>query len=107
MAYSYMEDALMDCLLIGAVFSACGGWGCLVPVSQLRLPLFNWSFMSQNSQLAWVQMLVILAHVRQRLDDDCYLFPAHKRPVISIQHPTKKFFAQTPLTVLVMNKIPK
>ncbi|KAJ9080913.1 hypothetical protein DSO57_1019882 [Entomophthora muscae] len=84
-----MEDALMDCLLIGAVFSACGGWGCLVPVSQLCLPLCNWTSMLRNLQLAWAQLLVILAHVRQRFDDDCYLFPAHKRPVVSIQRPTK------------------
>ncbi|KAJ9089040.1 hypothetical protein DSO57_1016980 [Entomophthora muscae] len=45
--------------------------------------------MSRNSQLAWAQMLVILAHVRQRLDDNHYLFPAHKRPVVNIQRPTK------------------
>ncbi|KAJ9085601.1 hypothetical protein DSO57_1012399 [Entomophthora muscae] len=84
-----MEDTLMDCLLIGAAFSACGGWGCLVPVSQLCLPLCNWTSMLQNSQLAWSQMLVILAHVRKRLDDNHYLFPAHERPVVNIQHPTK------------------
>ncbi|KAJ9059562.1 hypothetical protein DSO57_1001104 [Entomophthora muscae] len=89
MTYSYIEDALMDCLSIGAAFSACSGWGCLVPVSQLFLLLCNQSSMFQNSQLAWVQMLMILTHVRQRLDDNCYLFPAHKRPVISIQCPTK------------------
>ncbi|KAJ9089188.1 hypothetical protein DSO57_1015515 [Entomophthora muscae] len=84
-----MEDALMDCLSIRAVFSACGDWGCLVPVSQLCLPLCNWTSMLQNSQLAWAQMLVILAHVRQRFDDNCYLFPAHEHTVISIQYPTK------------------
>ncbi|KAJ9084727.1 hypothetical protein DSO57_1021231 [Entomophthora muscae] len=84
-----MEDALMDCLSIGAALSACDGWGCLVPVSQLCLPLCNWTSMLRNSQLAWSQMLVILAHVRQRLDDNWYLFPAHKRPVVNIQRPTK------------------
>ncbi|KAJ9088656.1 hypothetical protein DSO57_1020987 [Entomophthora muscae] len=89
MAYSYMEDTLIDCLSIGAAFSDHGGWGCLVPVIQLCLPLCNWSSMLQNSQLAWAQMLVILAHVRQRLEDYHYLFPAHECPVISIQHPTK------------------
>ncbi|KAJ9069267.1 hypothetical protein DSO57_1020079 [Entomophthora muscae] len=89
MAYSYIEDTLMDCLLIGAVFTACGGWGHLVPVSQLCLPLCNWSFESWNSQLAWTQMLMILAYVCQRLDDNQYLFPAHKRPLVSIWRPNK------------------
>ncbi|KAJ9049789.1 hypothetical protein DSO57_1020861 [Entomophthora muscae] len=84
-----MEDALMDCLSIDAVFSAHGGWGCLVPVSQLCLLLCNWTSMLQNSQLAWAQMLVILAHVFQRLNDDWYLFPAHKLPVVNIQRPAK------------------
>ncbi|KAJ9075210.1 hypothetical protein DSO57_1039774 [Entomophthora muscae] len=70
LSYSYMEDTLMDCLLIGAAFSACGGWGCLVPVSQLCLLLCNWTSMLQNSQLAWSQMLVILVHMRQHLDDN-------------------------------------
>ncbi|KAJ9065697.1 hypothetical protein DSO57_1016928 [Entomophthora muscae] len=84
-----MEEALMDCLSIGAAFSACGGWGLLVPMSQLRLPLCNWTSMSQNSQLAWSQMLVILVHVHQRLDNNCYLLPAHKRPVVNLQRPTK------------------
>ncbi|KAJ9076294.1 hypothetical protein DSO57_1027704 [Entomophthora muscae] len=91
-----MEDALMDCLSIGAVFSACGGWGCLVSVSQLRLPLCNWTSMLRNSQLAWAQMLVILAHMHQLLDDACYLFPAHKRPVVSIQCPTKHAHCSDP-----------
>ncbi|KAJ9059534.1 hypothetical protein DSO57_1001603 [Entomophthora muscae] len=91
-----MEDALMDCLLIGAAFSACGGWGCLVPVSQLRLPLCNWTSMLQNSQLAWSQMLVILVHVHQRLNDNHYLFPAHKRPVANIQLPTKHSYCSDP-----------
>ncbi|KAJ9067909.1 hypothetical protein DSO57_1034131 [Entomophthora muscae] len=45
--------------------------------------------MSQNSQLAWAQMLVILAHVCQRLNNNWYLLPVHERPVISIQHPAK------------------
>ncbi|KAJ9089116.1 hypothetical protein DSO57_1016212 [Entomophthora muscae] len=45
--------------------------------------------MLQNSQLAWSQMLVILAHVCQHLNNNCYLLPAHKRPVVNIQHPAK------------------
>ncbi|KAJ9059584.1 hypothetical protein DSO57_1000547 [Entomophthora muscae] len=84
-----MEDALMDCLSIGAAFSACGGWGYLVPVSQLCLRLCNWTSMLRNSQLAWSQMLVILVNVRQHLDNNRYLLPAHKRPVVNIQRSTK------------------
>ncbi|KAJ9082820.1 hypothetical protein DSO57_1000805 [Entomophthora muscae] len=84
-----MEDALMDCLSIGAAFSACGDWGRLVSVSQLHLPLCNWTSMLWNSQLAWAQILVILAHVLQHLDDNHYLFPAHERLVVNIQRPTK------------------
>ncbi|KAJ9072348.1 hypothetical protein DSO57_1028472 [Entomophthora muscae] len=45
--------------------------------------------MSQNSQLAWAQMQVILAHMHQRLDDNQYLLPAHKRPMVNIQRPAK------------------
>ncbi|KAJ9082364.1 hypothetical protein DSO57_1005229 [Entomophthora muscae] len=77
-----MKDALMNCLLIGAVFSACGGWGCLVPVSQLCLPPCNCASMSWDSQLDWAQMLVVLVHVHQCLDDDFYLFFPQKRPAL-------------------------
>ncbi|KAJ9079587.1 hypothetical protein DSO57_1033901 [Entomophthora muscae] len=45
--------------------------------------------MSRNSQLAWSQMLIILAHVRQRLNNNRYLLPAHERPVGNLQRPAK------------------
>ncbi|KAJ9066850.1 hypothetical protein DSO57_1005516 [Entomophthora muscae] len=45
--------------------------------------------MLQNSQLAWSQMLVILAYVRQRLNNNHYFLPAYKRPVVNIQSPAK------------------
>ncbi|KAJ9055252.1 hypothetical protein DSO57_1005662 [Entomophthora muscae] len=68
--YSYMEDVLLDCLTIGSAFSACGGWGCLVNKSNLCLPLCGQTGMSRNSQLAWCQMLVALAFVRNQMDND-------------------------------------
>ncbi|KAJ9089727.1 hypothetical protein DSO57_1009732 [Entomophthora muscae] len=59
--YYYMEDVLLNCLTIGSAFSACGRWGRLVIKGNLCLPLFGWTGMSRNSQLAWCQMLVALA----------------------------------------------
>ncbi|KAJ9080117.1 hypothetical protein DSO57_1028391 [Entomophthora muscae] len=70
--YSYMEDVLLDFLTIVSAFSACGGWGRLVHEGNLFLPLCGWTGMSCNSQLAWCQMLVALAFVRNQMDNDEY-----------------------------------
>ncbi|KAJ9077903.1 hypothetical protein DSO57_1012280 [Entomophthora muscae] len=85
--YSYMEDVLLNCLTIGSVFSACGGWGRLVNKSNLCLPLCGWTGTSRNSQLAWCQMLVALAFFFNQMNNDEYKLvaplaplPASKRP---------------------------
>ncbi|KAJ9084121.1 hypothetical protein DSO57_1027593 [Entomophthora muscae] len=67
-----MEDVLLNCLTIGSAFSACGGWGRLINKSNLHLPLCGWTGMSHNSQLAWCQMLVALAFVRNQMNNDEY-----------------------------------
>ncbi|KAJ9081518.1 hypothetical protein DSO57_1013863 [Entomophthora muscae] len=79
--YSYMEDVLLNCLTIGSSFSAHGGWGCLVNESNLWLPLCSWTGMSRNSQLAWCQMLVALAFVRNQIDNDEYKLVAPLVPL--------------------------
>ncbi|KAJ9065609.1 hypothetical protein DSO57_1017718 [Entomophthora muscae] len=85
--YSYMEDVLLDCLTIGSTFSACGGWGRLVNKSNLCLPLCSWTSMSRSSQLAWCQMLVALAFVRNQMDNDEYKFVAPLVPLSVSKHP--------------------
>ncbi|KAJ9062628.1 hypothetical protein DSO57_1008648 [Entomophthora muscae] len=51
-----MEDVMLDCLTIGSSFSACSEWGRLVNKSNLCLPMYSWTGMSRNSQLAWCQI---------------------------------------------------
>ncbi|KAJ9070938.1 hypothetical protein DSO57_1002563 [Entomophthora muscae] len=82
-----MEDVLLDCLIIGSAFSACGGWGRLVNKGNLCLPLCGWTSMSRNSQLAWCQMLVALVFVCNQMNNHEYKliaplvsFSASKRP---------------------------
>ncbi|KAJ9057388.1 hypothetical protein DSO57_1023148 [Entomophthora muscae] len=81
--YSYMEDVLLDCLTIGSAFSACSGWGRLVNKGNLCLPLCSWTRMSQNSQLAWCQMLVALVFVSNQMDNDEYELVAPLVPLSS------------------------
>lgn len=85
--YSYMEDVLLDCLTIGSAFSARSGWGRLVNESNLRLPLCGWTGLSRNSQLAWCQMLVALAFVRNRMDNDEYELVAPLVPLSASKRP--------------------
>ncbi|KAJ9052659.1 hypothetical protein DSO57_1032138 [Entomophthora muscae] len=79
--YSYMEDVLLNCLTIGSAFSACGGWGCLVSERNLCLPLCGWTGMSHNSQLAWCQMLVVLAFVCNQVNNNKYKLVAPLVPL--------------------------
>ncbi|KAJ9080304.1 hypothetical protein DSO57_1026462 [Entomophthora muscae] len=85
--YSYMEDVLLDCLIIGSAFSACGGWGRLVNKGNLCLPLCGWNSMSRNSQLAWCQILVALAFVRNQMDNDEYKLVAPLVPLSASKRP--------------------
>ncbi|KAJ9074820.1 hypothetical protein DSO57_1002664 [Entomophthora muscae] len=85
--YSYMEDLLLDCLTIGSVFSARGGWGRLVNKGNLCLPLCGWTSMSRNSQLAWCQMLVALAFVCNQMDNDEYKLVAPLVPLSASKRP--------------------
>ncbi|KAJ9066527.1 hypothetical protein DSO57_1008718 [Entomophthora muscae] len=85
--YSYMEDVLLNCLIIGSAFSACGWWGCLVNKSNLWLPLCGCTDMSRNFQLAWCQMLVALAFVCNQMDNDEYKLVAHLVPLSASKHP--------------------
>ncbi|KAJ9063216.1 hypothetical protein DSO57_1002514 [Entomophthora muscae] len=85
--YSYMEDVLLDCLTIGSAFLACGGWGCLVNKSNLCLPLCGWTSMSCNSQLAWCQMLVVLAFFCNQMDNDEYKLLAPLVPLSASKRP--------------------
>ncbi|KAJ9058561.1 hypothetical protein DSO57_1011016 [Entomophthora muscae] len=86
-----MEDVLLDCLTIGSAFSACGGWGRLVNKSNLCLPLCSWTGMSRNSQLAWCQMLVALAFVRNQMDNDEYKLVAPLVPLSASKRPCSTF----------------
>ncbi|KAJ9079244.1 hypothetical protein DSO57_1037426 [Entomophthora muscae] len=85
--YSYMEDLLLNCLTIGSAFSACGGWGLLVNKSNLCLPLCSWTSMSRNSQLAWCQMLMALAFVRNQMYNDEYKLVAPMVPLSASKRP--------------------
>ncbi|KAJ9050547.1 hypothetical protein DSO57_1013560 [Entomophthora muscae] len=79
--YSYMEDVLLNCLTIGSAFSACGGWGSLVSEGNLCLPLYSWTGMSRNSQLAWCQMLVALDFVCNQTESNKYKLVAPLVPL--------------------------
>ncbi|KAJ9089512.1 hypothetical protein DSO57_1012213 [Entomophthora muscae] len=81
--YSYMEDVLLNCLTIGSVFSAHGGWERLVCEGNIHLPLCGWTGMSHKSQLAWCQMLVVLAFVRNQMDNDEYELVAPLIPCLT------------------------
>ncbi|KAJ9083243.1 hypothetical protein DSO57_1036587 [Entomophthora muscae] len=85
--YSYIEDVLLDCLTIGSAFSACSGWGRLVHEGNLCLPLCSRTGMSCNSQLAWCQMLVALAFVRNQMDNDEYELVAPLVPHLTSKRP--------------------
>lgn len=60
----------MDALFLGAVFLAWGSLGCLTWVNDICLPLLNWTTLSQNSQLLWCQLAVVLANVCHSLDEE-------------------------------------
>ncbi|KAJ9071826.1 hypothetical protein DSO57_1033271 [Entomophthora muscae] len=85
--YSYMEDVLLNRLTIGSAFSACSGWERLVHKGNLCLPLCSWTGMSRNSQLAWCQMLVALAFVRNQMDNDEYELVAPLVPCLTSKRP--------------------
>ncbi|KAJ9055047.1 hypothetical protein DSO57_1008085 [Entomophthora muscae] len=78
---------LLDCLTICSAFSACGGWGSLVNKSNLWLPLCGWTGMPCNSQLAWCQMLVALAFVRNRMHSAEYKLVAPLVPLSASKYP--------------------
>ncbi|KAJ9053618.1 hypothetical protein DSO57_1022525 [Entomophthora muscae] len=82
-----MKDVLINCLTIGSVFSACGGWGRLVNKGNLCLPLCGWTGMSYNSQLAWCQMLVALAFVCNQIGKDEYKLVAPLVPLSASKRP--------------------
>ncbi|KAJ9066431.1 hypothetical protein DSO57_1009675 [Entomophthora muscae] len=84
-----MEDGLLDCLTIGSAFSDRGGWGCLFNKNNLWLPLCSWTGMSCNSQLAWCQMLIALAFVRNQMDNDEYELVAPLVPFSASKRPCK------------------
>ncbi|KAJ9065990.1 hypothetical protein DSO57_1014048 [Entomophthora muscae] len=85
--YSYMENVLLNCLTIGSAFSACSGQGRLVNNCNLCMPLCGWTGMSRNFQLAWCQMLVALAFVRNQMKNDKYKLLAPLVPLSASKHP--------------------